>query len=294
MKIIVAFGGLGNVLFYYALDKAFRMKGVKSFVFISKTNIERKNYNLKKVFPKLSRWGNLNTIQKFYYYVIQQIRNFSYNKYKMPHKVLFYPFKGLIYDQEPVTYIPSIFNNLETNQYFIGHFQSYKYFEEYREYILQDFQFSTKMLSKRTKQVSLDIVNCNSVSLHVRRGDYLNGYYFNTLGKVCGLDYYKRAVEYLKEKLENPHFFVFSDDPEYVAENLQIKNATYIDFNIGDDSWQDMYLMSQCNHNIIANSTFSWWGAWLNENPQKIVVAPNRWFANMENDEIVLPEWIRL
>ena len=134
----------------------------------------------------------------------------------------------------------------------------------------------------------------NSVSIHVRRGDYLNGYYFETLGKICDIDYYKRAIALINKEVNDPYFYIFSDDPGYVAENLKIENATYVDFNRGRDSWQDMYLMSQCKHNIIANSTFSWWGAWLNTNLNKIVIAPNRWFANMDNDEIVLPEWIRL
>ena len=294
MKIVVAFGGLGNVLFYYALANAYRQKGIKSFVFISKTNVEHKNYDLRNVFPNLSRWGNLNIFQVLYYYIIQQLRNFKYNKYKIPHKLLFYPFEILTYDQEPVSYISRLFQELDANQCLIGHFQSYKYFEEYRDSILKEFQFSTKMLSSKTKTIVTEIQKCNSVSLHVRRGDYLNGYYYETLGKVCGIDYYRRAVDFICNKLDNPYFFIFSDDPKYVSENLQIKNATYVDFNLGDDSWQDMYLMSLCNHNIIANSTFSWWGAWLNKNPQKIVVAPSRWFANMEHDEIVLPEWIRL
>ena len=134
----------------------------------------------------------------------------------------------------------------------------------------------------------------NSVSIHVRRGDYLNGYYYETLGKICDIAYYQRAIGTIKERVDNPHFYIFSDDPDYVTENLTIENATFVNFNRGNDSWQDMYLMSQCKHNIIANSTFSWWGAWLNNNPQKVVVAPSHWFANMDNDEIVLPEWIRL
>ena len=110
----------------------------------------------------------------------------------------------------------------------------------------------------------------------------------------CNLDYYKRAVEYIKVHIENPVFFVFSDDKEYVTNNLQVENAVYVDFNSGSDSWQDMFLMSQCKHNIIANSTFSWWGAWLNGNLGKIVVAPSRWMTTFENDEIIPPNWIRL
>ena len=108
------------------------------------------------------------------------------------------------------------------------------------------------------------------------------------------MDYYKRAITVINKKVNNPHFYIFSDDPGYVAKNLRIENATYVDFNRGSNSWQDMYLMSQCKHNIIANSTFSWWGAWLNKYPSKIVIAPTKWFVNMQEDEIVLPEWIRV
>ena len=294
MKIVVAFGGLGNVMFYYALANAYRQKGVKSFVFVSKTNLEHYNYSLKVVFPHISLWGNLNCFEKVYYSIIQRIRDFQYKKYKVPHKCLLAPFSGLYYDQDPVKYVPSIFDNLESNQYLNGHFQSYKFFEEYRNSILEELQFSTEALSDKTKAVAEDMQSCNSVSIHVRRGDYMNGYYYEMLGKICDVAYYQRAIDAINERVSHPRFYVFSDDPQFVADNLKIENATYVDFNRGKDSWQDMYLMSQCKHNIIANSTFSWWGAWLNRNPQKIVVAPNRWFANMENDEIVLPEWYRM
>ena len=294
MKIVVAFGGLGNVMFYYALANSFRHKGAKSFVFLSKTNLEHYNYELQKVFPSISYWGNLNVFEKLYYSMIQKIRDFHYKKYKMPHKILFYPFIGLYSDQEPVRFLPSVFNDIEQNHFLIGHFQSYKYFDDYRASVLEEFRFSTDYLSENSKQMAKEINSCNSVSIHVRRGDYLNNYYFETLGKICDLDYYNRAIEVINTHVTNAHFFVFSDDPKYVADNLNIKNATYVDFNVGTDSWQDMYLMSQCKHNIIANSTFSWWGAWLNVNETKIVVAPHRWFANIEEDEIVPNEWIRV
>jgi hypothetical protein len=294
MKIVVAFGGLGNVMFYYALANALRHKGAKSFVFMSKTNLEHYNYELHKLFPSISYWGNLNAFERLYYAMIQRIRDLHYKKYKVPHKILFYPFIGLYSDQEPVKFLPSVFCDIEQNQFLIGHFQSYKYFEDYRASVLDEFRFSTDCLSENSKQMAKEINSCNSVSIHVRRGDYLNNYYFETLGKICDLDYYNRAIEVINTHVTNAHFFVFSDDPKYVADNLNIKNATYVDFNVGTDSWQDMYLMSQCKHNIIANSTFSWWGAWLNVNETKIVVAPHRWFANIEKDEIVPNEWIRV
>ncbi len=295
MKIIVAFGGLGNAMFYYALSNVFRQKGVRSFVFVSKTNSERSSDEIKRIFPNLAMMGNLNCCQRSYYSMLQKIRDLHYKKYRFPHKYLFCPFKGVYSDEEPVKFIPSLFENLGKNEFLMGHFQSYRYFDEYRDVILNDFQFSTEAMSARTKQIASEMRLCNSVAIHVRRGDYLNGFYYETLGKVCNLDYYRRAIAEIKKRVDTPQFYVFSDDPQYVSDNLKIGNASYIDFNNQyENTWQDMYLMSQCKHNIIANSTFSWWGAWLNTNKEKVVIAPSRWFANIEEDEIVLPEWIRL
>lgn len=292
MKIIVAFGGLGNVMFYYALATAFRQKGATSYVFLSKTNLEHNNFDLNMIFPSLSIWGNLNAYQKLYYMILQKVRNIHYKKYKIPHKFLFYPLKGIYSVSEPVNYLP-VFTNLNNNNYYVGYFQSYKYFDNCRSLILKEFQFSEKHLSKKTKEIARIINSCNSISVHVRRGDYLNGYYYELLGKVCDMDYYRRAIAIMKRKVLNPHFFFFSDDSDYISENFKSDDTDYICFNKGKDSWQDMYLMSICNHNIIANSTFSWWGAWLNSNTNKIVVAPSRWFSDKVDEEIIPPEWLR-
>ncbi len=294
MKAVVAYGGLGNVMFTYALVCAYRQRGVKSFLFVSDANLEHNGYELESVFPKTDQWKGLNSMQRFYYGIMQRLRNVGYKKQHFPHKIIFYPFSDLHYDQSPVYFFPEVFANLDKNEYLIGLFQSYKYFDDFRDVILDEFQFDISRLSDATRAAAEQVQKCNSVSIHVRRGDYMNGYYYNLLGKVCDLNYYKRAIELIKRRVENPRFFIFSDDKEYVANNLNIDSAVFIDFNSGKDSWQDMYLMSQCNHHIIANSTFSWWGAWLDVHKDKIVVAPSRWFSDMVNDEIIPPEWIRL
>ena len=294
MKIVVAYGGLGNVMFQYALACAFRAKGVRALLFVSNVNVEHNGYELEKVFPHTSQWRSLNIIQKAYYSLLQSLRNIGKGKRHFPHRVLFFPFKDNHYTHAPVYYHKQVFEHLSNNDYYVGHFQSYKFFQDCEPLMRREFQFDVNKLSSATKNMAAQIQSCNSVSIHVRRGDYMNNYYYKMLGVVCNLDYYRRAIDWICKNVENPRFFVFSDDQEYVAENLQIEDAIYVNFNTGDDSWQDMYLMSQCRHNIIANSTFSWWGAWLNENPEKRVVAPSLWFANIEHDEIIPDGWMRL
>ena len=294
MKAVIAYGGLGNVMFIYALVCAYRQKGIKSFLFVSDVNLEHNGYELENVFPNTSQWRGLNIMQRGYYNIMQKLRNIHYKKHHFPHKLLFFPFSKLRYFKEPVTYFPRVFEKPDKNEYLIGLFQSYKYFECCKDTIYKEFQFAEDLLSEATRKTADLMHKSNSVSIHVRRGDYMNGYYYNMLGKVCDINYYQRAITEIKKRVPNPQFFIFSDDKDYVAQNLLIENAVYVDFNLGINSWQDMYLMTQCNHHIIANSTFSWWGAWLNKHTDKIVIAPSRWFSFMEHDEIIPPEWIRI
>lgn len=138
------------------------------------------------------------------------------------------------------------------------------------------------------------IIETNSVSIHIRRGDYLSEINQGLYGGICTEMYYAKAITYICNKIDQPSFFVFSNEIDWVKNNVDIPNPTYIDFNNGADSWQDMFLMSQCKHNIIANSSFSWWGAWLNRNTNKIVITPSR-FINLEEDSDIIPDaWIRI
>ena len=114
---------------------------------------------------------------------------------------------------------------------------------------------------------------------------------YKIYGNIATPKYYKESIKLIEEKIENPTFFVFSNDMEWVKENIQINSRVfYVDINSGDDSYKDMQLMSKCKHNIIANSSFSWWGAWLNENKNKIVVAPKKWVNrdDVDSDKIEL------
>jgi hypothetical protein len=125
-----------------------------------------------------------------------------------------------------------------------------------------------------------EIGNTNAVSLHVRRGDYVHNSTNAATYEVCSLDYYRASIRHMAERIQQPKFFIFSDDIAWVKNNLKIDFPHhYVDCNHGEESYNDMRLMSLCQHHIIANSSFSWWGAWLNPNREKIVIAPKNWFA---------------
>lgn len=166
--------------------------------------------------------------------------------------------------------------------YLQGYWQSEKYFLHVAPTVRADFSF--KMPTEgRNLELSEQIGHCNAVSLHVRRGDYaVNPATLATHG-LCSPDYYRQAISYIAERVEQPVFFVFSDDIPWVKKNLAIEFPThYVEHNRGCESYNDMRLIALCRHHIIANSSFSWWGAWLNESPEKIVLMPRKWFAKDE------------
>jgi hypothetical protein len=172
---------------------------------------------------------------------------------------------------------------------------SEKYFIDAEKQIRKDFVFKLPMqnenigLAKKISQV-------NAISLHVRRGDYASNPQNIATHGLCSIDYYQAAIKHMVEQVKNPYFFVFSDDSAWVTSNLKIDFLhQYVDHNHGKESYNDMHLMSLCKHNIIANSSFSWWGAWLNQNAEKIVFAPKQWFSKSTDTIDLIPSnWIRI
>ncbi len=184
----------------------------------------------------------------------------------------------------------------QDNSYVIGNFQSEKYFTSIQDIIRKDFQFK-KPLETENEQWKKKIENCHSISLHIRRGDYLSIAKNASKFSQLSLQYYQDAIKYISNKIEKPIFFIFSDDSEWVKANVKTDfQMHFIDNNKGKNNYRDMQLMSCCKHNIIANSTFSWWGAWLNNNQDKMVIAPNAWFADVSiNSQDIIPsKWIKL
>ncbi len=175
-----------------------------------------------------------------------------------------------------------------------GYWQSEKYFIDIRKQLLRDFAITSE-LSLETNQLADKIKSEQAVSIHVRRGDYITVKENQDLYAACSENYYIEAMNKIKEN--DAVFYVFSDEPEWFKENIKSnKNVHYVTHNTGKYAYQDLYLMSLCKHNIIANSSFSWWGAWLNQNPNKMVIAPKHWFKNNYRDtrDLIPHSWIQL
>lgn len=193
-----------------------------------------------------------------------------------------------------------ILNNENKNVYFYGYFQSYKYFKNIEDRVRKTFIFQEIEKKEEKNYTTLeDIRKFESISIHVRRGDYLHKK--NNYLNVCDVEYYKKSFNYIINLLKNRgiksgdvKFFIFSNDIDFCKNNfnfLEGYHVLYIDWNLGFNSYRDMQLMSECKHNIIPNSSFSWWGAWLNSNKEKIVIAPEYWFKGIKTGDRCPDDW---
>jgi hypothetical protein len=186
------------------------------------------------------------------------------------------------------------FETLGKHTHLKGYWQTERYFDAFEAEIRSDLQIITPPSAQNSEALS-KIAAAPAVSLHIRRGDYVSNEKFNTAHGTCDLTYYARAANALAQQMGvDPVIFAFSDDPAWVAQNLKLPFEThYIDFNDGDHNYEDLRLMAACKHHIIANSSFSWWGAWLNPDPAKIVVGPTQWFADpgKSNPDILPKTW---
>lgn len=192
--------------------------------------------------------------------------------------------------------------NVKLPAYLDGYFQSEIFFGDERLTLLKEFSFKLPASDINISLVK-DILNTESVSIHFRRQDYVNKVAVAEVHGTCSLVYYETALAVLTKKYSSLVFYVFTDDPIWVNKYFILRHTNnysmiLVNNNHGIDSWKDMYLMSICKHNIIANSSFSWWGAWLNPNPEKTVIAPTRWFADRNvyafEKDIVPDSWIKI
>lgn len=178
----------------------------------------------------------------------------------------------------------------QENCYMQGYWQSERYFAEIVQEVKQAFTFPA--LPKEIEPFANEILqNPNSVSVHIRRGDYLKARRVDDYS-VCGTTYYQKALAHIQTQIENPTYYVFSDEPEWGKEqSLFPDNTIYISGHTGKEAYIDMQLMSLCRHHIIANSSFSWWGAWLGQQNKSITIAPNKWFRYRLRPDIIPSQW---
>lgn len=295
MIIVKLQGGLGNQMFQFALGTILSLKTK------SKLKIDISSFhNQEKSAGFTPRQFELNVFGNQYKAATnQEIKYFqNLSRVNQLKKQIGFNYPKVFV--EPNAGFQELVFNLTSPLYLEGYFQSYRYFDKNENIIKELFDFSKATLDKKNKNLLTTIKNTNTVALHIRRGDYVSDQRTQQFHGNCTIEYYKEAINKF-EKISNKFTYVFfSDDIDWVKENfkdLEI-NKLFVGENKGDQSWKDMYLMTQCNHNIIANSTFSWWGAFLNENKEKIVCAPSHWFANSSrdtNDNDLIPEsWLRI
>ncbi|MEK7594262.1 MAG: alpha-1,2-fucosyltransferase [Patescibacteria group bacterium] len=292
MIIAKLMGGLGNQMFQYAAAVGIAEK-LGTAVAIDKSwfdtavdvdtprRYELDGFALQQAFVNPERLTLVSDRNK-----TAKTKLYDLTKGRIKPRVLVYKESGHGFDSRVL--------KLQNNTLLDGFWQTEKYFAHARNKLLEDFEF-TNPPSSKNQQLLRDISGSNAISLHVRRGDYANNANTNAFHGLTGLDYYKAAVAKIAKQVKDPTFFVFSDDPEWCKQNLKIDfPSTYVSHN--KDGIEDMRLMTHCQHHIIANSSFSWWGAWLNPNPDKIVIAPKKWFndTSMDTKDILPEEWIKL
>lgn len=281
MIIVNLKGGTGNQLFQYALGRHLAIKNQDTLK-LDVDGLERANktgdiyrplqldvFNIQKTVASASE--------------IQQL--------KYPYGILSKAWRWLAFRlsaDKNTLFRPAVLAKTG-DIYLDGYWQSPKYFDDIREVLLKELTLA-KPLSEPAAAIAAKIASGTSVSLHARRGDYVKNpkvlYYFG----MCSQGYYEAAIKKVAAVADSPTYFVFSDDIEWVKQNLPVgANAVFVKDPLITDT-EELMLMSMCNHNIIANSSFSWWGAWLNQNPTKLVVAPTPWFDHQPFDASLIPD----
>jgi hypothetical protein len=287
MIIVNLKGGLGNQLFQYAVGRRMSIK----------------NGDLLKLETSTYTAGNFRSYGLHNFNIVENIATGEeVAALKCPHGMIstfVRLFKAHILKQRNVTFDPRIFK-MKGDIYLDGYWQSESYFCDIADTIRKDFSLRRPMTNDGERMHAAIKKNPTAVSVHIRRGDYLQKK-ANSYHGLCSTEYYVKAMEVLDRALHqgpgsNVHFFVFSDDIQWVKENIHFPHPVTFVSNASIPDYEELTLMSKCSHHIIANSSFSWWGAWLNPDPQKLVIAPQKWFNTKESKyKGIIPDtWTRI
>lgn len=305
MVTVKLMGGMGNQMFQYAMTKTLSHRNNCPLFIDNSQCVDSERLNSKGIFLrpfelnvfkiqgkivdnepisktlKIRKQDRLKRVAAILFCEIA-------NRFSDSWKIWIYERKKLVFDKTLL--------RLHGNVILQGYFPSYKYFEGIDELVRQDFTFNIEP-DEQNREIIEMISSSNSISLHIRHGDYISNEKTKDKFGICSIAYYKRAIGFITKSVKNPRFFIFTNSPDFVKNNLKFNHTTvHITHNSGNKSYEDMRLMSLCKHNIIANSSFSWWGAWLNRNPDKIVVAPAPAFDKLDikDDDFYPDHWVKL
>lgn len=288
MVIVKLTGGLGNQLFQYALGRQIAERR-RTELFLDTSKFDSGDirsyrlgfFNICGALISSARVKNFQAAREGIFWR----RLERYRPY----------YKRRVLKEQSLCFDPKVLTALR-NVCLVGYWQSERYFDAIKDIIRKDFTLKFP-LSSQSKDVLAQIARSDSICVHIRRGDYVHDAATSQDHGVCDLLYYDSAVKMLLSEVKTPTFFVFSDDLPWAKTNLHLPGpAIYVEGNGAERDYEDMHLMSQCRHFVIANSSFSWWGAWLSTNRKKIVIAPRQWFRSSKNHahDIVPEGWKRL
>ncbi len=294
MIVVKLIGGLGNQLFQYAAGRALAT--------YHKTELELDTSHLRLV-SNGSYTQRKFELEKFNIHAVianeNTLKTFNFNQGRVItrlKKISPGLFNKMIFNEHHFNFHTQ-FLKLPKDTYLNGYWQSEKYFNSFREKLLTEISLK-EPLSLAALAIDKKINEVNAVSLHVRRGDFVSLKSANHFHGYLEIDYYKAALEQIKNKVTDPVFFIFSDDLDWCKENFMfIDKKEFVEGKAnGISTQEELVLMSHCKHNVIANSSFSWWGAWLNQNKNKTVIAPKNWFADkkINTNDLIPNNWIKI
>ena len=288
MVLVQLNGGLGNQLFQYALGRRIAIdRGVELRFETAAFEIQNREYKLHHFNVKGSP-ASMNEIERFirreqnpWLLMVSQLWNAKKRYYRR-----------IIVDEQAVPFDKNILKVSE-DVFLRGYWQSEKYFKAIEPVLREDLTLKTPP-SGLNPGLAQQIRSCTAISLHVRRGDYVTDSATNQTHGALSVEYYQTAADVILRCIPDATFFIFSDDIPWTKENLNIKSPTiFVNHNDEMTDYEDLRLMSLCRHHVIANSSFSWWGAWLNPNRKKMVIAPKKWYSiDVDTKDLIPEDWM--